>query len=54
MYAELKMLIDGAWTNGMERRREPVLNPANEQSLGDLPVAEREDLEAALAAAAGT
>ena len=52
MYAELKMLIDGAWTNGMERRREPVLNPANEQSLGDLPVAEREDLEAALAAAA--
>ncbi len=52
MYAELQMLIDGAWTQGTGRRREAVINPANEQILGELPVAERPDLEAALGAVA--
>ncbi len=51
MYADLKMLIDGVWTEGTGARREAVLNPANEQVLGDLPVAERADLDRALAAA---
>ena len=51
MYAKLEMLIDGTWTQGTGQRREPVLNPANEQVLGELPVAERADLDAALAAA---
>ena len=51
MYAKLEMLIDGAWTQGTGKRREKVLNPANEQILGELPVAERADLDAALAAA---
>lgn len=53
MYAELKMLIDGTWTMGTGSRREAVLNPANEQVLGELPVAEHADLDAALAAVAG-
>ena len=51
MYAKLEMLIDGTWTQGTGKRREKVLNPANEQVLGELPVAERADLDAALAAA---
>jgi succinate-semialdehyde dehydrogenase/glutarate-semialdehyde dehydrogenase len=51
MYAKLEMLIDGAWTQGSGKRREKVLNPSNEQVLGELPVAERADLDAALAAA---
>jgi len=50
MYADLKMLIDGAWTEGSGTRRVEVLNPANEQVLGEVPVAEREDLDRALAA----
>ncbi len=53
MYTELEMLIDGAWTLGAGSRRLQVLNPANEQVLGELPVAEREDLERTLAAVAG-
>ncbi|MFQ5468070.1 MAG: aldehyde dehydrogenase family protein, partial [Kiloniellaceae bacterium] len=50
MYADLKMLLDGEWSEGTGGRRVPVLNPANEQSLGDLPLAERDDLDRALAA----
>ena len=50
MYADLKMLLDGEWSEGTGDRRVAVLNPANEQSLGDLPLAERDDLDRALAA----
>lgn len=50
MYPDLKMLIDGAWTDGADGRREPVLNPANEQVLGELPLAGPGELERALAA----
>jgi succinate-semialdehyde dehydrogenase/glutarate-semialdehyde dehydrogenase len=51
MYADLKMLLDGEWTNGANGRREPVIDPATEQTLGELPLAEREDLDRALDAA---
>jgi len=52
MYAKLEMLIDGTWTQGTGTRREKVLNPANEQVLGELPIAEAGDLDAALKAVA--
>lgn len=51
-YPELNMLIDGTWCKGSEGRSEPVLNPATEEVLGDLPHASTADLDAALAAAA--
>ncbi|RMD61577.1 MAG: aldehyde dehydrogenase family protein, partial [Alphaproteobacteria bacterium] len=52
MYANLAMLLDGEWTSGTDGRRQPVLNPVNEQTLGELPLAGRADLDRALAAAA--
>ncbi|MBM3542074.1 MAG: aldehyde dehydrogenase family protein, partial [Alphaproteobacteria bacterium] len=51
MYEKLELYIDGKWLNG-GRAGEDVLNPATEQVLGKLPHATREDLDAALKAAA--
>lgn len=50
MYAELKMLIDGEWTDGTDGRREKVIDPATEKVLGELPLAGRPDLDRALSA----
>lgn len=49
-YPELRMYIDGAWRDSAETV--PVLNPADESVIGQLPVASRNDLDDALAAAA--
>ena len=49
-YPVLRMYIDGAWRDGTETL--PVLNPADESVIGQLPVASRDDLDDALAAAA--
>ena len=51
MYANLEMLIDGKFTRGSSGKGEPVINPATEQTLAELPHAAKSDLEAAVAAA---
>jgi succinate-semialdehyde dehydrogenase/glutarate-semialdehyde dehydrogenase len=48
-YPELQMYINGAWKRA---DGQPVLNPADESTLGIVPHATRSDLDAALAAAA--
>lgn len=48
-YPELQSYIGGEWRRGAESL--PVRNPADESIIGDLPIATREDLNAALAAA---
>jgi succinate-semialdehyde dehydrogenase/glutarate-semialdehyde dehydrogenase len=50
-YADLKLFIGGEWVGGGGRRTQPVINPATEEVLGDLPHASREDLDRALAVA---
>lgn len=51
MYTELGLFIGGKWANGAGRKGEPVLNPANEKMLAELPYASKADLDEALAAA---
>jgi succinate-semialdehyde dehydrogenase/glutarate-semialdehyde dehydrogenase len=50
-YPELNLLIGGEWVNGADREHVPVINPATEEVLGQLPLATRADLDQALAAA---
>jgi succinate-semialdehyde dehydrogenase/glutarate-semialdehyde dehydrogenase len=50
-YPELTLYIDGEWPGAAGRRTQPVVNPANEAVLGQLPHATPADLERALAAA---
>jgi succinate-semialdehyde dehydrogenase/glutarate-semialdehyde dehydrogenase len=45
------MYIDGAWTEGSGARHEAVIDPASEEILGHVPLAEQADLDRALAAA---
>ncbi|HEY0338919.1 MAG TPA: aldehyde dehydrogenase family protein, partial [Burkholderiales bacterium] len=51
MYEKLALYIDGAFIEAEGRRTEPVVNPATGEVLGQLPHANREDLDRALAAA---
>jgi len=51
-YADVRLYIDGEWTHGSGRRSQPVSNPATGESLGDVPLAEADDLDRALLAAA--
>ncbi len=51
MYPEVSLYIDGTWTKGAGKRTVPILNPATGDAIGTLPVAEKADLDAALAAA---
>jgi len=50
--AQLALYINGEWHDGGDRRREPVLNPATEEVIGQLPLATSADLDDALTAAA--
>jgi succinate-semialdehyde dehydrogenase/glutarate-semialdehyde dehydrogenase len=50
-YPEVQLFIDGSWSAGGGGRRLPIINPATEAVLGHVPVAERSDLDRALAAA---
>ncbi len=50
VYPELYLYIAGAWRKSKETL--PVLNPADESVLGELPIASRSDLDDALDAAA--
>lgn len=47
-YPKLELLIGGEW---MERNGEPVINPADEATIGTVPHATGQDLESAVAAA---
>lgn len=50
-YPDLGLFIGGDWVTAKGHRTEPVLNPATEQRIGELPHATRNDLDRALAAA---
>ena len=50
-YPEPKLFIAGEWLPAGQRDRLPVLNPAKAQVIAEWPVASRDDLDAALAAA---
>jgi succinate-semialdehyde dehydrogenase/glutarate-semialdehyde dehydrogenase len=50
-YPELYLLIDGQRLGRAGRRTVPVINPATEEILGELPLANASDLDAALEAA---
>jgi len=50
-YPELKLFIAGEWVGGDGRAHQPVVNPATEEVLGELPHASRADLDRALEAA---
>jgi succinate-semialdehyde dehydrogenase/glutarate-semialdehyde dehydrogenase len=51
MYPQLQLYIDGAWSNGNDRKGEDVLNPATEKPLAHLPHASTADLDRAVEAA---
>ena len=46
------LFIDGAWRSGVEGRSQPVINPATDAEIGTVAHATRQDLDAALEAAA--
>lgn len=48
---QLGMLIDGEWHFAAGRETQPIVNPATEEVLAQLPLATEADLDAALAAA---
>jgi succinate-semialdehyde dehydrogenase / glutarate-semialdehyde dehydrogenase len=50
-HGDLRLLIDGEWLGAAGRRTVPVLNPATEEVLGQLPLASTADLDRALEAA---
>ena len=50
-YSDLHLLIDGQRLRGEGRRTLPVINPATEELLGELPLASASDLDRALEAA---
>ncbi len=50
-YETLEMLIDGQWMQASGGRTQDVINPATEEVIGAVPLAETKDLDAALAAA---
>ena len=51
VYPELYMIIDGERVYAGDRRTHRVVNPATEETLGELPLASAADLDRALAAA---
>ena len=50
-YADLKFFIGGEWVGGEGRVMQPVINPATEEVIGQLPHASKADLDRALEAA---
>src|SRR5579863_5634111 len=51
MNSDTQLYIDGRWRSGRGGQA-PVLNPANEETIGSLALADKSDLDDALAAAA--
>lgn len=53
MYPEkIELLINGQWRQGSEGKTQPLINPATEDVLADVPHASTADLDEALAASA--
>ena len=50
-YAELSLFIGGEWLSGDGRKTSPVINPATEEVIGNLPHASKADLDRALSEA---
>jgi succinate-semialdehyde dehydrogenase/glutarate-semialdehyde dehydrogenase len=50
-YANLSLFIGGEWLAGDGRKTSPVINPATEEVIGQLPHASKADLDRALAEA---
>ncbi|KAG1327048.1 betaine aldehyde dehydrogenase 2 [Cocos nucifera] len=46
-----QLFIDGEWRDPVRQKRIPVINPATEEPIGDIPAATAEDVELAVAAA---
>ncbi|MEX0343314.1 MAG: NAD-dependent succinate-semialdehyde dehydrogenase [Rhizobiaceae bacterium] len=51
-YPDLNLLIDGVWRKSSTGESLPVVNPATEETLADLPSASETDLDEALASSA--
>ena len=51
-YEKLELLIAGEFRGGSEGKTEPVINPATEEVLGEVPHASAADLDRALEASA--
>ena len=51
-YPDLELYIDGEWLGRGTRRTQQVINPATGGTIGELPLADRQDLDRALEAAA--
>ncbi len=51
-YEKLQLLIAGEWKEGSSGQTEPVINPATEDIIAEVPHASREDLDLALQASA--
>lgn len=50
-YPDLQLYIGGEWLDRGTRRTHQVINPANGETIGELPLADRQDLDRALEAA---
>ena len=50
-YPEIRLYIDGQWTDGSGGRGDDIVNPATEEVLGRVPFAEADQVDAAIAAA---
>ena len=50
-YADLGLFIGGEWLGAEGRKTSPVVNPATEEVIGQVPHASTADLDRALAAA---
>ncbi|XXG59220.1 hypothetical protein AAC387_Pa04g1340 [Persea americana] len=46
-----QLFIDGEWKEPIKKKRIPVINPATEEIIGDIPAATAEDVEVAVEAA---
>lgn len=46
-----QLFIDGEWREPIKKKRIPVINPATEQIVGDIPAATAEDVDVAVQAA---
>lgn len=53
-YTQLALFIDGTWIEAAQRKTLEVIDPATEQVLGTLPIATRDDVDKAIAAAERT
>jgi len=51
-YGRLKLFIDGSWVDSDSTQKEPVMNPAKDEVIAEVPFALKEDVDRAVDAAA--